>query len=200
MKIKTALLFLMIFGWYASTHAQLSITISTPDTSVCDNQSVTLTANITGCTNSYTLNWTDGFQLAYTCSNPCSTWTNIFTSGTHAIYAQLFCNLQGNAGSNTINLVVDPCSGVDELEGNSPTTVYPNPSSETITIDFTSAGNSDYTLSIFDRSGKKVDVNYEMKKNTLFFSTKHFAQGIYYYRLTDEKEKKYAAGKFVIAK
>lgn len=197
--MKTTLLFLMIFGWHASTHAQVTISISTPDTTVCDNQSVTFTA-IHGCTNSYTINWTDGFQLAYTCSNPCSTWTNIFTSGTHAIYAQLFCNLQGNPFSNTINLVVDPCSGVDELEGNSPTTVYPNPSTETITIDFTAAGNFEYTLSVFDRSGKKINVNYEMQMNTVLFDTKQFAQGIYYYRLTDEKGKKYTAGKFVIAK
>lgn len=200
MKMKTPLLFFILLGFYASSPAQVTVTISTTDSTVCAGETVTFTAQIIGCTNSYYILWNNGPFVQDTCYQPCSTWTTTFISGTHGIYCQLFCNLQGNPYSNQINMVVDPCAGVEELEGASLTTVYPNPSTENISIDFRAKVNSVYTLSIFDRSGKKINVSYEMKSNSAVFNAKQFPQGLYYFRFTDEQGKKYASGKFLIAK
>jgi hypothetical protein len=200
MKYKVTLLILAVFA-FASASAQITVNITaSPGTTVCDNQSVTFTAAITGCTGPYTITWIQNGFNQDTCTSPCTTWTTTFASGNPMIWCNVNCSPQGTSNSNALTMSVMPCSGIEELQNGNLTTVYPNPATENITIEFSGSGNSTYTLAVFNQNGERMKVSYSVKPGNILFNAKQFSQGVYYYRIEDEKGKNYSAGKFVIGK
>lgn len=201
--MKKTLLFIsaaFIFCSTAMAQVTVILSVSPPDTAICDNETVTFTANITGCPGAYTLYWKDGGFYKDTCFSPCTTWVTTLDAGNRQIWCTVDCNPNGTGNSGIINMIVDDCSGIEEYENGTLVTLYPNPSSDHIVIDAEKLRMSLALFSVFDNSGRVVNAAYDIKNNSVVLSAKQFEDGIYYYRLTDKDGKKSATGKFVISK
>jgi hypothetical protein len=200
MKIISTILVLLAICSTAYAQVTATITVSPNDT-ICVNQQVTYTATITGCSStSYTIDWNVNGFIQNTCLAPCSTWTTNLLAGTQQVWAYINCSPDGNDASNVIIMQVYPCTGVEEIFGNNITTIYPNPSSGNLSIDFLPGRSLHYSLFVFNQEGNQIEVNHEMKTNSILLNTSQLPGGLYYFKLTDEKGKKYSAGKFVLAK
>jgi Peptidase family C25/Secretion system C-terminal sorting domain len=78
----------------------------------------------------------------------------------------------------------------DEIIGN----IYPNPSSNTVTI--TLDDNDDYTFKLYNNIGQIIIENKKITNGTYSFSVRNLTNGIYYYRITGNSESK--SGKLVV--
>jgi hypothetical protein len=199
MKTKITLLLLAIIS-VCSSQAQItaSLTVS-PGTTVCDNEPVIFTVSIVGCTVTYKVKWIVNGFIQDSCDN-CTTWNTTLPTTANQVWCNVNCNPMGNTNSNAIAMTVNPCSGIEEYENGTLLTLYPNPSSGDIIINTEKLRMLPATLSVFDVSGRVVNVNYEIKNHSAVLSTKQFEDGIYYYRITDKDGKKSATGKFIVSK
>ena len=206
MKMKIVQLLVMSFIFSTACFAQApapTVTVSlnvSPGTMVCDNEPVTFTATITGCPGAYYVYWKDGPFIIDTTYSPSITWNTMLYSGTRQIWCTVDCNPNGNGSSSIITMTVDDCSGIEEYENGTLLTVYPNPSSGNIIIDAEKLRMLPSSLSVFDISGRVVNVGHEIKNHTAILNAKQLEDGIYYYRLVDKDGKKSATGKFVVSK
>src|SRR5687767_1433398 len=195
MKIKITLLLLAIITVCSSSSAQITTTLSVlPGTTVCDNEPVTFTVGITGCTITYKVKWIVNGFIQDSCDN-CTTWNTILPTTANQVWAFVDCNPMGNDNSNAIGMTVNPCSGIEEYEFGTLITLYPNPSSGNIIIDTEKLRMIPAILSVFDISGRVVDVSYEVKNHTAILNANQFEDGVYYYRIMDKDENKSATGK-----
>jgi hypothetical protein len=199
MKIKITLLLLAVI-MVCSSKAQITATLNvSPGTTVCDNEPLMFTVNITGCTLAYKVKWiVNGFILD-SCDN-CAQWLTTLPTTANQVWCNVNCNPMGNTNSNAIVMTVNPCSGIEEYENGTFLAVYPNPSSGTIIIDAEKLKMFPAMLSVYDVSGRIVDVSFEMKNHAAVLNTKQLEDGIYYYRISDKDREKSATGKFVISK
>lgn len=78
-----------------------------------------------------------------------------------------------------------------------PSTLYPNPSTNSATIEFENPTNSNFNLSVYDITGRSV-IEQNIKTNRTQLNTQNLPPGIYQYRLISEKERKQSFGKFVV--
>jgi hypothetical protein len=198
--MKITLLLLAIITVCSSSSAQItaSLTVS-PGTTVCDNQPVTFTVSIVGCTLTYKVKWIVNGFIMDSCDN-CTTWNTTLSTNTNQVWCNVNCNPMGNANSNAIAMTVNPCSGIQEYEYGTWVTLYPNPSSGNIIIDTEKLRMIPAVISVFDISGRAVNADYEIKNYTAILNAKQFENGIYYYRITEKDGNKSATGKFVVSK
>jgi hypothetical protein len=103
-------------------------------------------------------------------------------------YSVEVVNAVNCANSDTMTLVVDPCTGLYTQElTNEDFRVYPNPSKGRFQIDITGLENEDYSIEIFNSMGSKVagknlDSNGKSSQSwDVDLST--YAKGIYFVRL-----------------
>jgi len=75
--------------------------------------------------------------------------------------------------------------------------VYPNPTVKDLLIEFENKNNSDYKLTILDVMGKIVKTYPDVKNSSININIQELSPGIYYYKLTDVIDKKYATGRFI---
>lgn len=76
-------------------------------------------------------------------------------------------------------------------------TLYPNPSTNSATIEFENPTNSNFSLQVFDIMGRAV-IEQNIKTTRTQLNTQHLPPGIYQYRLLSEKERRQSFGKFVV--
>jgi hypothetical protein len=121
-----------------------SVTVSAPRTTICKNESVTLTA---GGATSYT--WTDA--NASTTSSISAT-SNVVTT---LIYSVTGTSAQGCKTTTTIAVNVNGCNGINEAQNfRSEVSLYPNPSNGIFSINL--IDNSPKTIEVLDITGKVV--------------------------------------------
>ncbi len=148
------------------------------DSSVCINHSIMLDAGA-------------GFT-SYLWSTGATTQTITLDSNTFIVgnnnYSVEVINSVNCNNSDTVTLVVDPCTGIPTPElANAIINVYPNPSSGQFQIDVTGLKNQEYNLDVYNSVGSVVftdKVKYEGSSTQtwkLDFST--FAKGVYHIRL-----------------
>lgn len=78
--------------------------------------------------------------------------------------------------------------------------IYPNPSSEIITIEFENPTSESFQLAVYDIHSKHLLTKENITDNKVAIDTQPFNSGIYVYKLTNLKFKKRCWGKFIIAK
>lgn len=76
-------------------------------------------------------------------------------------------------------------------------TLYPNPSTNSATIEFENPTNANFSLQVFDITGRTV-IEQNIKTNRTQLNTQHLPPGIYQYRLISQKERRQSFGKFVV--
>ncbi|MCW3103351.1 MAG: hypothetical protein JWO09_1791 [Bacteroidetes bacterium] len=112
--------------------------------------------------------------------------------GAHPV---LYTYTDANSCSNSVTQVINvaDCTGIDEIEGLSGVTVYPNPTSGMFSIAMLNANFSELSISITDIQGKEVfsfsDKNIAGDYNKQI-DLEGLAKGIYYIRLNSGEELK----------
>lgn len=197
---KTILLFFAAVTFYSTCISQVTATLNIAQgTTVCDNQTLNFSVTITGCTLTYNVDWIVNGFIQNTCSN-CTTWTTTLASGNPQVWCTVNCNPMGSDNSNLLSMTVNACSGIEEYENGMLVTLYPNPASGNIIIDAEKLRMLPAALSVFDISGRVINVTYEIKNHSVTLDTKQLEEGIYYYRIADKDSKKSATGKFIISR
>lgn len=76
------------------------------------------------------------------------------------------------------------------------TSLYPNPSSSKVTIQV-NGDNDTYTFNLFNNLGQAM-LNTKFSKNKFTFLVNNLPNGIYYYRISNNKNQQYKTGKLII--
>lgn len=119
-----------------------SVAILGNDT-ICIGESTALT-----CTGNGTFNWSPSTGLSST------TTQNVVASPTTTItYTTQIVDINGCPGSDTFQLVVEPCTGINPIEV-SEVSIYPNPANSYVDINIAQTG--EWILCIYDINGQIV--------------------------------------------
>lgn len=94
---------------------------------------------------------------------------------------------------------IDFWEGIEEF-GYNPieSTIYPNPSSDNIIIEFSNPEFLLFQLSIFDYSGKQVLLKNDITNDQIPVNVSKYQPGLYFYKLFNENKRLGSAGKFII--
>ena len=157
------------------------------DTSICTTQFISLNAGGAGLT-------------SYLWSTNATTSNIIASSSTNAnlSYSVIVTNQAGCTGSDTINISFIICSGIDDEGQEIKMSIFPNPCSDFIQLQLSDPIKNELNFLLMDVQGKVV-MNEKISSQQVQFSVKEFPNGMYQYRLMDEKVVK-ETGKLMIQK
>jgi hypothetical protein len=101
----------------------------------------------------------------------------------NTIYSVASTNSLGCTGTNTVAVLIIPCTGIanKSLVGEN-TTVYPNPTSGQLTV-LVESNSGNYTFEVFDIAGKLVYKN-NLTKAESQLTIKDLTNGLYTYKIT----------------
>jgi hypothetical protein len=155
------------------------------DTSICTTQFISLNAGGAGLT-------------SYLWSTNATTSNIIASSSTNAnlSYSVIVTNQAGCTASDTINISFIICSGIDDEGQEIEMSIFPNPCSDFIQLQWSDPIKNELNFLLMDVQGKVV-MNEKISSQQVQFSVKEFTNGMYQYRLMDEKVVK-ATGKLMI--
>ena len=147
-------------------------TLTSSTNSICVGQSATLTA--TGASN-YT--WSGGATTATLAVNPTST----------TVYSLTGSNQPGCSGTNTIQLVVSPCAGIQNALSDKDVQLFPNPSNGVLSINIAKTGV--FQLELLNVLGQTV-WSQNIPSNTQI-DISHLKPGVYTLQLRNNQEAVY---------
>ena len=104
-------------------------------------------------------------------------------AGTHAI-TYTYSDADACSNSDVKTITVDLCTGITELNNNT-FVAYPNPTNESLNIDFKNIINSEIEIEVYDAIGKLVLIQ-KTSANHTAVSLNQLAKGIYNMRLKDK--------------
>lgn len=113
---------------------------------VCENEQVTLDGTITGGTTPYSVSWSTG-STTFSASQSGPVWVVV-------------TDLNGCVSTDTIVVIVEDCSGLDQPSSAFDVSIYPNPASTSVFIQLESEVPEDYSITVFNSLGQRV---YERK-------------------------------------
>ncbi len=162
----------------------------TGTTTVCAN-STGIAYNVPLINNASSYNWLysgtgatiNGTGNAVTIDfSPTATGGNLTVAGNNAC---------GNGTQASFIVVVDPCTGIEEVEGGSSVTIVPNPNSGNFSVEFTSQLNAVFMLRIANAIGQVIiDEKKEIKAglNHIEVDMSAYPTGTYYLNLISNDE------------
>ncbi|MFZ6052510.1 HYR domain-containing protein [Halocola ammonii] len=106
-------------------------------------------------------------------------------SGTHTVSLTV-SDENGCVNSASMDVIVDPCTGVDELDQLHSVKVYPNPARDNFNIDINSSSSKVAQLLLMDSNGRMVidqKVNLSAGDNTHNLNIADLKRGVYYLRV-----------------
>lgn len=140
-------------------------------TVICAGQTTTLTASGANTYTWNTMSTSPAIMISPTIS------TTYTVSGTSSF---------GCSSSTTVQVMVDDCTGVDEMNSEVLTAkVYPNPANDLFYIEYSE--NDEFTSKLFNALGQLVYVK-AGNKNKLCIDVKNFHKGIYYLEINTDKK------------
>jgi len=86
----------------------------------------------------------------------------------------------------TIMLTRDATASVDDFTNNFDVTVYPNPSSDFVTIQSNSNESSDMKIELYDMTGKSIYTTQDTLKDTVTLDITSLTSGVYLINITDQ--------------
>jgi hypothetical protein len=144
-----------------------TVSINASSDTLCVNDSFTL--NASGASN-YTWNpgSTNGSQV-------------ISTASSTTIYTLSGVNSSGCSNTTSMQIVVDPCTGLKEFVKGNGITIYPNPSSGNLTIN--SEGNIPMQMTIYNSVSQEVMIKDVSERTTIYLD---LPAGIYTLKLRQQ--------------
>jgi hypothetical protein len=87
----------------------------------------------------------------------------------------------GNTGLLVLDGYSNPCSpaGIEEVETENSISIYPNPTTDQLTVDYSSLGEASVSILVYDMTGKLLKSVANQKGGLLQINTATFAKGIY---------------------
>jgi hypothetical protein len=164
------------------------------DTLICSNQTLQLMPQLI---NADSLHWStsgDGVFSNDAIAEPFYTPGNQDVLNgiiTLSLYAEAFAPCEGNASDN-LEVIIDPCTNVNELNGAIRFNVYPNPSSGILNIDISGITAKTFTLSLMNVEGKVLFSGILNTKNDSYSNSINLTYlpiGVYYVSILTEKER-----------
>ncbi|OFZ01352.1 MAG: hypothetical protein A3K10_00125 [Bacteroidetes bacterium RIFCSPLOWO2_12_FULL_31_6] len=76
-------------------------------------------------------------------------------------------------------------------------TIFPNPSSNNVTISLNDFSNDNYSFSLYNNMGQVILENKMITNHSFTFSVQNFTNGIYYYSITNNSNQ-YKSGKLIV--
>jgi hypothetical protein len=120
------------------------------------------------------------------------------TSGDLTVYGTNEC---GDGTSSYISIVVDPCVGIGENNGEAAVTILPNPNNGVFSIEFSAAASDNYILKVYNALGQLVlNEKIAVKKglNRKDINLEGQPTGTYYLNMTSDEFE--AVKSFIITK
>ncbi len=100
------------------------------------------------------------------------------------------------SGCNDQIYINDVFTGINKVDPfDIETNIFPNPSSNKVTITFIEKGN--YNFSLYNNVGQAIINNQSIDNNSFTFSVLELSNGIYYYKIVDQDNKR-SSGKLVV--
>ncbi len=146
-----------------------TLTAAASRTSICAKEAITLT--VSGAS-------------TYTWSNQQTNTSFTVAPNASTVFVVNGTDLNGCKGSNTVNITVKPCTGIDEVAATQlGVEVYPNPSNGQFSLKSDVFGQ-DVVLTIFNTTGQLVyRGTVEMSNHQL--DLQYLAKGLYYLKVTE---------------
>ncbi len=144
---------------------------------------VALTASTISCVGStVTLNGTPAGG-AYTGNNVASAALTPTTTGIHKVY-YTYTNGNGCANTASLSVMVNACTGLEELNGAIVFNLYPNPTSGMLFV----SGNTEIAkIEVFNTIGQLILQKDQLRSETAMLDLSQSAKGIYVLRIFTEK-------------
>jgi N-acetylneuraminic acid mutarotase len=148
------------------------VSASSSSSIICTGETATLTA-----IGANTYSWTTGNTSTIIVVSP-SVTTNYSVVGTDA-------NLCSN--SSTLSLIVDPCIGINELHDYlNNISIYPNPTSDVISIQIGEDAKENLKVELHDISGKIIRTNsISTGQSNTFLNLRNISAGIYFIKISN---------------
>lgn len=158
------------------------------DTMICVTESVVLNAG----TGFSSYNWSDGSSTPTTTADG-----SVLGAGTYN-YACTITSANGCSATDTIQVVVDPCLGINEI-GNTAISVYPNPNNGNFLVNFGDM-RGNVAIEIFSIDGKLIATHKRTidNNNTYNLQVAEAVPGIYILKVSGENSSAYQ--RFIIEK
>jgi hypothetical protein len=120
---------------------------------------------------------------AYTGTNVVAAVFTPTATGIHKVY-YTYTNPNGCANTASLSVMVNACTGLDELNGGIVFTLYPNPTDGMIFM----TGNTEISrVGVFNTIGQLVFEKGQVKSETATLDLSHVAKGIYVVRIYTAK-------------
>jgi len=95
----------------------------------------------------------------------------------------------------------DWVESIDEYRsGTIYSSVFPNPSSQSLTIEFDNQNSSTFQLTIFNNIGICIHQDQKITSNQISLNIYNYPPGLYFYKLYNERDRLKATGRFIIQK
>lgn len=153
-------------------------TAGTSTSTVCANTAVNLSSSatsVTETTTNYTYSWSSN-PAGFTSSdqNPVTTPTS---AGSYTYTVTVTNTLVGCTGTASVNVTVNSCTDIDEINGNkSVLSIYPNPTTGIMNLESSSIDNADFEVLVYDAYGKL----YRKEKNNKAINISDLNAGVYF--------------------
>ena len=155
------------------------------DTTICTNQSIVLNPHLSAA---YTYLWST------TATTPTATVSSGVVDTVN--YTVHVTDNYGCANSDTIRVIYKVCTAVDEINGASLINVYPNPASNKLFVQLTSAAKKEYNFILTDAQGKVV-LTTQLHDAIQQVALPELSTGLYFFRL-ENNSKVEGQGKLII--
>lgn len=156
-----------------STYPQPQINLGN-DTAICAGQFVVLDAN-------------GAFSNVQWSHAPSGSASVVTQTGSYTVTVTDFNNC---TATDNINVAVDVCSSIQSMEENTEIKLYPNPTFETVTFEFSDEILRKGKIQIFSSNGSLVLTHFYQIKNSHFFNLNisEISTGIYTVVISDNKQ------------
>ena len=164
--------FILVNGIFGQAPITFSINIaSLPTCSTCCDGGLCVTPPSGGCNGSYTYSWGPGYTGPTGCS------PGIYCNNmTYTVCVFDFCDTACKV------FTFPPYTGIEELSGNSPFFIYPNPANEMLSIGSKTSKDIFIEATFIDILGNKIPAPYKQEK----INTSFLAPGRYTLQLKSE--------------
>ena len=141
-----------------------------PDSTICDDQTLSLDAGNPG--------------VLYSWSNGATTQT--ITVNTENVYAVTVVNGFGCTATDDVLVEVETCVGTNEADWASELQLFPNPTSGYVTLQLSLANAAEVRVEVLNALGQVVQTQHFGDANELSqqFELSNLAQGTYFFRVT----------------
>lgn len=96
-----------------------------------------------------------------------------------------------------VNFTTECTSGIDEEQFGT-FSIFPNPASNNLTIEWDMAESRFYQLSIYDNLGRLVYTQAAISNNQVELDVSQYKSGLFFYKLRNEVDRTFTSGSFII--